>query len=142
MPEQATTAADWKRDEPKLETLPSGNQAVLCRPQILTMVKRGDIPNPLAGAALRLADGALDGGDVASHVEVVDLLVAASFVEPTVSVEEPTNGELWVQDIDDYDKAYVLGRALGRVLELEPFREEPPSGADSSDRGDVRGPAE
>jgi len=42
-PQAATGASAWKRDEPEMHTLPSGNVAVLQRPGVLAMMRRGEI---------------------------------------------------------------------------------------------------
>lgn len=118
--------------------LPSGNVPLLRKPQLLAMMKLGQIPNPL----LELAVAAVNGGastDFAKTAEFIDFLVSAAFVEPRVVLEgEPGEGELSIGEITDQDKTFVVNWTQRETRAVEPFRSERPSTPGSSDGGDVR----
>jgi hypothetical protein len=144
-PIEATPASSWKRDEPELHNLPSGNAAMLMRPRTAEMIKRGEIPNPILGIAIAAASGSALPEDV-DYVEVqkfTDFMVASAFVEPRVSLEEdPPEGELPISALSDADRNYVLIWAQRGVAGLARFRLDGAGPASGGDGGDVRDEAE
>ncbi len=144
-PPAATSAASWKRDEPELHTLPSGNVALLQKPNTTEMMKRGEIPNPLIGVAVAAATGqglAADA-DYAEVAKFMDFMVAAAFVEPLISIEdEPGEGELHISALSDSDRNYVLIWVQRGVAGLRRFRLDATDAPTGGDGGDLRDPAE
>lgn len=104
----ATPASAWKRDEPELHTLPSGNAAVLERPSLMEAMRREEIPEPLIEAAVAMMEGR-GSPDYARTADLVAFMVASAFVEPRVRYEgELEEGEVSIEDIDDADRTYVI----------------------------------
>jgi hypothetical protein len=139
---RATSAREWKREEPELHELPTANIALLQRPQIMEAMRQGKIPNTLLGAALSSSQG---GGvqDFEEAAEFLAYLVASAFVEPQVSVEdEPPEGVLHISAIADLDRKYVLEWVRGEVAALDSFRGDGPGADAGGDGGDVRDEAE
>lgn len=133
----ATSAEAWKVEEAELVALPSGNVAKLKRPQLSGMIRRGEIPNPLLEAA-----GAYEAGQLPENMEqavqLTDILVAATFVEPTVAVEGHSDGDLSIDSLSDADKGFVAAWVKRDVAVMARFRGER-SGADrGKGRGAVR----
>lgn len=132
-----TTAGGWKLEESELQTLPSGNVALLKRPQLSGMIRRGEIPNPLLHAA-----GAMEAGqlpeDMAQAVELTDLLVSLAFVKPKVALEDAGDGELPIDAISDADKGFVAAWIKRDVAAMSTFRGERPGADSGEDRGAVR----
>jgi hypothetical protein len=140
---KVTSAASWQRDEPEPHTLPSGNVAILQRPQLLELLKAGKIPNTLLSAAIAMSQGRTGGEDMGEVLELLDLLVAAAFIEPRVSLEEtPLAGELAITDLSDADRNYVLIWAQRGVEGLRRFRLDGAGPLGGGDGGDVRDEAE
>lgn len=132
-----TSAKAWQREEPEPHRLPSGNVAVLVRPQIFTMLRHGQIPNPLMSAALDV----IEGNAAANIDETLDLcliLVSAAFADPAVTLEGATNGALSIDDVSDADKRYVLDWAMRGVVAATPFRDDRPGDEPGRDGGDVQ----
>ena len=141
-PQAATGASAWKRDEPEMHTLPSGNVAYLERPSIMEQLRKGEIPNPLLSAALEVAQGE-PLTDYQEAAEFLAFMVASAFVEPKVTLEDsPANGELPIKKISDEDRRYVLAWVQRGVAGLASFRDDPAGTANSSDGGGVRDEAE
>ena len=137
-----TRAPAWRGGEPELHTLPSGNVALLRRPSLMEMMRRGEIPNPLIEAAVEMVDRR-GASDYAQTADIVAFMVASAFVEPAVCYEgETAPYELPVAAISDRDRTYVLGWIHGAVVELAPFREDGAGAADGSHGGSVRVEAE
>jgi hypothetical protein len=138
-----TSASAWRRDdEPRPVTLPSGNVALLRRPSLLQMMKRGEIPNPLMEAALELLDGQ-PTKDLGGMAEMIEFLALSCFVEPkVVPDEEAQNGDLPLSALSDADKLHAAVWAQGRTAELAPFREERTGTPDGSGGSSLRNEAE
>jgi hypothetical protein len=99
----ATPAAQWKKAEPELVELPSGNSAFLKRPNMYVLMKTGQIPE----VVMRM----MDGDENLTLIEkqfAMEWQVAIAFKEPRISVEGVLEGELNIDDIDDKDKNAVM----------------------------------
>lgn len=137
-----TGAREWKRDAPETHTLPSGNVAVLLRPSMSELIRHGKIPNPLIEAALALTQGSRPD-DIGEVMELLDFLIAASFVEPRISLEEECEpDEIPVAALSDADRNYVLIWAQRGVAGLRSFRLDAESPHGGGDGGDVRDASE
>jgi hypothetical protein len=146
-PPAPTTAAGWKRDLPEPHTLPSGNVATLQRPKLMELLKTGKIPNTLLGAAIAMAQGKRGDEDVDDVLALLDMLVAAAFVEPKVWVAVGDDDvcppdELPISDLSDSDRNYVLVWAQRGAEGLRRFRLDGASPDGGGDGGDVRDAAE
>ena len=137
-----TSADAWKRDEPETVELPSGNVAVLQRPRIMSMIKRGEVPNPLLEAAVEMATGA-KSSDFAKTIEMMDVLVASAFLEPRVTLERDDDpATLWVDDLDDEDKQLVMSWIQSPARAAATFREDGSGDGGGADGAEVRDAAE
>jgi hypothetical protein len=134
VPVAATPASEWKVEESELQTLPSGNVVRLKRPQLSGMIRRGEIPNPLLQAAGAMEAGQLPD-DMAQAVELTDLLVSLAFVEPTIALEDPADGDLPIDKLTDADKGFVAAWIKRDVAAMARFRGERPG----ADRGEGSG---
>ena len=54
-----TKPSEWKKtaDETKTLKLPSGNSVLVCRPYLVSMMRRGIIPNGLYSVAMKALEG-------------------------------------------------------------------------------------
>lgn len=108
-PSGPTPASAWRKLEPSLHTLPSGNAAVLERPSLMEAMRRGEIPEHLIEAAVAMMEGRASP-NYAATADLVAFMVAAAFVEPRVRYEgELEDGEVAIEEIDDADRTYIIG---------------------------------
>ena len=141
-PKAPTSASEWRRDEPELHTLPSGNTALLTRPRTLDMIRKGEIPNPLLEVAIDAASGGRPA-DPAAAIDFLDFMVSRAFLEPKVALDDEAGpGELSVEDLSDADKNYVLIWVQRGVAGLASFRSLGESPAPGSDGRGLRDEAE
>lgn len=143
---EVTSSRSWLRvPPPAMVEFPSGNVALLRKPQLLGMMKRGEIPNPLLDAALDHVGGK-PSTDYAKTAEFVDFLVSVTFVSPSVILEgDPGEGELHVDEISDDDKKFAVSWAQQGARAAAQFRgvrNERAGDPGSGDGGDLRDPAE
>jgi hypothetical protein len=114
-PANATPASAWKRAEPELHTLPSGNVAVLERPSLMNLMSAGEVPKAMVDVAMQAVQGELPD-EPAQLAGFLNLMVSAAFVEPRVVCDgEPAEGELHVSALSDADRNYVLRFLQWRV---------------------------
>lgn len=147
-PDSVTPAEAWRTGakEGFVIELPSGKRARVKRTMnLLTMLEKGKIPNPLAGRmremiAERKAMPELKGDDASEAVpQLLDLVAAQvkrNFVEPRVEEEpadwdeetdgewEPSEGAISLEDVDMQDRMYAFAFAQGMALDLEKFRRQ------------------
>ena len=142
--ERSTEASSWKRsNQPELHELPdSGNVALLRRPSVLEMLRKGEIPNPLLDAALQAAQGE-PLSDYGEAAEFLSVMVASAFVEPRCLLDgEPGDGEIALEWLADKDRQYVLAWVQEGLAGLAPFRQDGAGARDGGDGEDVRDAAE
>lgn len=107
-----TSAADWPTKAPGIVVqLPSGGVARLRRPPIQLYIATGRVPSRLWKKVQK------EGGEVFADplnsftsdelAIFVDWMVAASFVEPKVSMTRK-DGEKYIGDLDELDKERVM----------------------------------
>lgn len=94
------------------------------RPSMLTMAKRGQIPNSLLNSASNLfvngsvnATSKIDSDTLEKMFDVIDLICEASFVEPTYK-ELQENGI----ELTDDQMTFIFNYSQMGVKSLEPFR--------------------
>lgn len=146
-----TTARAWKKGGEDLE-LPSGNVCLARRVGLQSFLKRGMIPNsllpiienslkqgkpvqpdnPMAGVKLDLEsiNSILDLQDEVTLSAVIEPKVARIPVEGDLDYHERDPDKLYIDDVDQEDKAYIFSWAVGGVSDLEQFRERQREGVD------------
>jgi hypothetical protein len=100
---KATPASMWRKTEPEAVKLPSGNTAMLERPNMYVRIKTGSVPKVM----MRM----LEGDETLSFEEkqeAIEWQCSIAFAEPKVVVGEPGEGELSIDEIEDRDKSFVL----------------------------------
>jgi hypothetical protein len=125
-PDRATEAGSWQLPELALHELPdSGNVAQLRKPSLMTMMRRGEIPNPLVAAAVDVLDQRATQ-DYQATAELLAFLVSSAFVEPVcVYDRDPGDGEISVDWLSDRDQQYILQWInSGEVPDVVPFPAE------------------
>lgn len=149
-PLRTTSPSAWRdqgRSRGRPLALPSGKVALVQPAPIQTFIKRGYIPNSL----LPIVQEALGTGkdpDMATIVEnmdpemiadmftFLDNVLIASVVEPKVSeiplddngneipVELRDQDQIYVDEVDEEDKNFIVQFAMGGTRDLERFRSE------------------
>lgn len=156
---QTTDAASWSspRLAGRVLELPSGKVARVRRSiDLVTMLKTGQIPNPLAGIvqemirqqAVAFPTEKMDEAALNQMIDLVDKTCIASFVEPKVEAvpegihpdsHEPQPGFISIADVELRDRFFVFGYVQGGATDLRPFRGEPQQAVESTqDVGDVQ----
>ncbi len=146
-----TAAREWKKAGEDLE-LPSGNVCLAKKVGLQAFLKRGLIPNSLLpiienslkqGKPVRPDDPTggikLDLESLSSILDLQDEVTLASVLEPKVSrvpaegdpdYKERNPDKLYIDDVDQDDKAFIFSWAVGGVSDLEQFRARQREGLD------------
>lgn len=127
-----TPAAEIRRKaketivEGKLVELPSGIVLRLARPSLAVMLKTGKIPGSLVSAAIKQMQGStpMTPEQVKESIEVVELILMESVKEPTLVKENPTEGQICLDDLSDEDRGFIFQYVQTGALDLRPFRRE------------------
>lgn len=159
-----TSVAAWKKTAviPPVE-LPSGNFMRLRKVGLQTLMKVGIMPNSLMEIATKsvskgtgysdvsnddLAVLASDPKKVAELADFMNKMVVFVAQEPEV-LPMPEDGVerdddlLYIDEVDDEDKAFILQVVMGGTTDLEQFRKEHSASMDAvRGREDVELPAE
>lgn len=146
-PSAVTAASEWRSasKEGFVIELPSGKFARVKRTMnLLSMLEKGKIPNPLAGMISTMIREqkpmpdmqSADMESVGQLLELVNKQMLRCFVEPRVEAQpddwdedddgewEPSEGAITLDDITWPDKMYVFAYAQGMALDLSGFREQ------------------
>lgn len=122
-----TSINEWRDSRIKEMTLPSGNVIKLKRAGLMDLIEQGGIPDTLGPLAAELASKQqvkiLNVDELKRYVEIVNLVVKASAVEPRVS-DEPGDNSLGVREMDFTDRVQIYLWANGVATTLRPFRPE------------------
>jgi hypothetical protein len=104
--------------------LPSGLSVKVRRPSVTALIKTGHIPADVAAAMQNVAPGKqLQGNDMKKYLELLDLIVLNSVVEPKVVASgQQADDAISVDDLDDLDKQFVMQYVQSGVTDLTPFR--------------------
>lgn len=140
---QVTSATKWRklREEGVKVPLPSGFTARLRPVGIEELVRRGRIPDQLSGMAAEV----VWAGDMsretafkmgAAALDLLNIVVAAAFMEPTVTLSDPTEDEISIDDIDLADKNFVFTFVTGPLAVLRSFREKQERDVEPVSHGD------
>jgi len=131
-----TSGREWRRrrEEGTLVQLPSGNVARLRPVSLLSLMKRGRIPDPLSGMIDQMiAQGERPSVSLETYQDFADLIglvCQVAFVEPRI-VDEPTaDDEIGLDDVGFEDQTYVFNWAQQEIRFLMPFRPGQESGGD------------
>jgi len=100
---KATPANGWKRAEAEAVKLPSGNTAMLRRPNMYVLIKTGQVPSEM----MRMLEGD-DDMTFEEKQRAIEWQVTVAFAEPEVVMGEATGEQLSIDDIEDRDKSAVL----------------------------------
>ena len=109
----------------------------LRKPNMLTLLRSGKLPNELLNAAVDLFErakkpGGTKFGEMADMVNMMAIFCEASLVEPTYK-ELTDNGIELTQE----QMIYIFNFAQGGVKALKPFRDESGDSASPDDGGAV-----
>ena len=148
-----TKPSEWKKtaDETKTIELPSGNSILVRRPSLVSMMRRGIIPNGLYSVAMKALEGKAQ--DMKPEVmkpflDFLALFVSEAAVEPKIVLKGVTDeNQVSIDDLSDEDifaiwlGAQAIGADKDKAQEeesakLETFREKPvgdPSGQGSNE---------
>lgn len=163
---EVTPIQGWKRPAaPKPLTVPSGNVALVRRKPLEALWKQGMIPNSL----LPLVQKAIKSGEKVKHedveawteehmsdiVELIDRVVVDCVVKPKVApvpldddgnevpYEDRDQDKLYVDEVDDEDKAFIYQYVTGGTDDVARFRAEQATGLEIVPDGeDVDGSSE
>lgn len=141
------TAAQLRHEV--LVTVPGSDLQIRCRrPDLLSQIAKGVLPQPLVQEALRvLKAGGVDMVNaapetVSSYAEFLDKWASIAALEPRIVLvrEEATEGVLWVDDLAYDVKVAIMNATIGNgPQEVAPavveFRDSESTGADSGSRG-------
>lgn len=155
---KVSSAAGWKgkkKGGPVPLELPSGNTC-LCKPiGVKAMLTMGMVPNSLMTIvtnALEKKDEALDEAEIAELVRkdpqkltdvflFADAVVVHCVIEPKVlpvlqdgeeiDYEDRDSDGLYIDEVDEQDKMFIMNFAMGGNREVEPFRERLAEGVES-----------
>lgn len=143
-PIRPTTAAAWRERSNVTVVLPSGMAATLRTPSLNLAVRLGYIPDsltPLVAQMIADNQGKVEVSfktmaDIAQYVELLNALVASSFVSPVVVIgrapDEATN-EIALEDIPDGDIGFVASFINAPAGALARFRDEQARALESLD---------
>ena len=115
----------------------------LRKPNILTLMKSGKIPNELLTTATELFEGrkvgkkAYSATDLANFSDMMAVFCEASLVEPTYKEMQDNGIELTLQQM-----TFIFNYSQGGVKSLESFRGESANTTVAHDSGEVAVPTE
>ena len=153
-----TNPSEWKKtaDETKTIKLPSGNSILVRRPSLVSMMRRGIIPNGLYSVAMKALEGKsqdMKPEVIKPFLEFLALFVSEAAIEPKIVLKGITNeNQVSIDDLSDEDIFAIwlgsqsIGAEKEKSLEeesakLETFREEPVSAPGGQGSDEVQSPA-
>ena len=149
-----TKPSAWKKtaDETKTIELPSGNSVLVRRPSLVSMMRRGIIPNGLYSVAMKALEGKAQ--DMKPEVmkpflDFLALFVSEAAVEPKIVLKGPSDeNQVSIDDLADEDifaiwlGSQTIGAKKDQAREeqskkLETFRKEPVGDSNGSSGNEV-----
>jgi hypothetical protein len=128
---KVTSARDWRRlrEEGVVVQLPSGFCPRLRPVGIEELVRRGRIPDelgPLAAETVWMGQPSAEQVRSASKgaLDFLNIVVQAAFLEPRVTLEDPGDDEISIDDVDLGDKQFVFMWVTAPAAALRKFRDE------------------
>ena len=136
-----TKPSEWKKtaDETKTIKLASGNSVLVCRPSLVSMMRRGIIPNGLYSVAMKALEGKsqdMKPEVIKPFLDFLAIFVSEAAIDPKIVLKGVTNeNQVSIDDLADEDIfAIWLGcQSIGakkdqaraeESAKLETFREE------------------
>jgi len=103
----------WQRPAEELLELPSGNVALLHRPNSFFLSKSGQVPEKVrkAAEAKKAAEAGnedVSAENIAAVDLIVDFLISKAFINPRVSVLPGQKNALHIDTISAEDKGFIL----------------------------------
>lgn len=137
-----TKPSEWKKtaDETKTIELPSGNSILVRRPSLVSMMRRGIIPNGLYSVAMKALEGKaqdMKPDVIKPFLDFLALFVSEAAIDPKIVLKGVTDeNQVSIDDLSDEDifaiwlGAQSIGAEKDQAREeeskkLETFREEP-----------------
>lgn len=121
---QEIEALRKEQAEGEILEFPSGLKVQVKRPQLAAMIKSGVIPQSLLTTALDVSSGKdiKDTGGVQKAIEVMEIILYHSFVNPKLVKETPQAGEISIDDLTDDDRAFAFAYVQAGEAGLRKFR--------------------
>lgn len=114
-----------QREQGVLTKLPSGIVVRLRQPELSKMILDGVIPSELLGVATGVeGSSSIDPKNARKGVQLMNLIVRHSLVEPKVVDENPQENEILISDLSEADKSFIVNKGQQEVASLKPFRKE------------------
>lgn len=113
-----------KRNKGKPTKLPSGAVVLLRKPDVGTMLLKGEVPSELVSIAMEMGDVGSSPKSIEKGIQFMNLLIKSSLVSPKVVEENPQDDEILITDLTEEDRNFILGFAQEGVEQVKPFREE------------------
>jgi len=125
-------------------TLPSGLDVKLKRVTLLDLVTQGKIPTTLSAQANEVhTSGKLPLSRFSEFEPLINIVVAACIVEPTVELERTHSDRLFVSDLPIDDRLAIFTWAGSEAAPLRKFRGESRESVDAAQSGErIRDAAE
>lgn len=121
-----TSAAEFKKaqePESRLLTLHTGRTVRVQRPQIRKLIKQKRIPQHLVPIALKqMQGGPTTASEVYNSIELVEVLMTLTVIEPKVVLKNPAEDEVEVDAFSDDEIGEIYTYIVGGVKEWETFR--------------------
>ena len=115
-------------DQGKVVELPSGLFVRVRRPSVTQLIKVGHIPADVAASMQAVTPGQpLKGDNMTKYLELMDLIVVHSVMEPKVVLSGAGENEVNVSEIEDLDKQFLMNYVQGGNADLTSFRTQPSS---------------
>ena len=149
-----TKPSAWKKtaDETKTIDLPSGNSVLVRRPSLVSMMRRGIIPNGLYSVAMKALEGKAQDMKpevIKPFLDFLALFVSEAAIEPKIVLKGVTDdNQVSIDDLADEDifAIWLGSQSIGakkdqareeESAKLESFRKEPVGAPDGSSGNEV-----
>ena len=153
-----TKPSEWKKtaDETKMIELPSGNSILVRRPSLVSMMRRGIIPNGLYSVAMKALEGKAQDMKpevIKPFLDFLALFVSEAAIEPKIVLKDVTDdNQVSIDDLADEDifAIWLGSQSIGAKKDqareeeskkLETFREEPVGDSNGSGSDKISSPA-
>ena len=153
-----TKPSEWKKtaDETKTIKLASGNSVLVCRPSLVSMMRRGIIPNGLYSVAMKALEGKsqdMKPEVIKPFLDFLAIFVSEAAIDPKIVLKGVTNeNQVSIDDLADEDIFAIwlgcqsIGAEKDKAREeesakLETFREKPVGAPDGQSSDEVPSPA-
>jgi len=129
---EPTSDKEWKslREQGIVLQLPSEFKARVRPVRMEGLLRIGTIPDTLSGLVAEIVWNGAPRPDTVFRmgkeaIELLDIVVAASFMEPVCVIgREPEDGEISIDDVDLGDKNFIFTWVTAPTVALHRFRNE------------------